>query len=104
MARKAPAQFSAYLVVASDVAEMPVGATLIDKGNRLIAEWNLMNFDTGEQTSAIGERLSRLCVTCRIEFKRVGILGHDGDCGTDPVNDEAKQVLRDAAKHIEARR
>lgn len=93
--------FSAYLVTWSDEAAMPVGVTLIDKGSRLEADWNLMDFKTGKQTSAVGRRLARLCPECRINFKQIGILGHDGDCGLDAVKDEAGQVIRDAAKRIE---
>lgn len=100
----APKQFSAYLVTWSEVDSMPVGGVIIDKGNRLDADWNFIEFATGIETGAVGRRLSRLCVECRIDHKRVGILGHDGPCGSDEVVTEAQQVLKDAKKRIEAQR
>lgn len=100
--RKQPREFSAYLVTASDIEQMPVGAVLIDKGTLLVRDWHLMNFETGEQSSAVGQRLSRLCPECRTQHSKVGILGHDGECGTEPVREEAQQVLADAKKRAAA--
>lgn len=103
MARKStPKQFSAYLITASDIEQMPVGATIIDKGSVLLNEWNMINLKTGKDSHAVGHRLSRLCVDCRVTHKRVGILGHDGECGSEPVVEEAKQVLTDAKKRVAA--
>lgn len=95
-------QCSAYLVTWSDEPSMAVGAVLIDSGNRLDRDWNVMNFKTGVETSAFGRRLSRLCPDCRHQHKKVGILGHDGDCGSDDVKQEGQQVLADAKKRVAA--
>lgn len=103
MARKTtPKAFSAYLVTSSWVDAMPVGAVLIDKGRLLDRDWTTMNFKTGEASSAVGKRLARVCPDCYVAHRRVGILGHDGDCGTDEVRDEAQQVLADAKKRVAA--
>lgn len=104
MARKTPTpkEFSAYLVTSSTVEQMPVGATLIDRGALLVRDWTMMNFTTGEETGAVGKRLARVCPDCRTKHNRVGILGHDGECGTDEVRDEAQQVLADAKKRVAA--
>jgi len=102
MGRKTPPrQFSAYLVISSDEPSMPVGATLIDKGSRIYADWNVMDFTTGKETGAVGRRMSRLCRECRLDHKRVGILGHEGECGSEDVVAEARQELADAQKRIE---
>ena len=98
----APKTHSAYLVTASDEPTIKVGAILLDKGNRLHAEWNVVNFETGVETGAVGRRLSRICADCRVDHRAVGILGHDGECGSQEVKDEARQVLADAKKRIEA--
>jgi hypothetical protein len=95
---KTPKQFSAYLVTWSDEPSIKAGAILIDKGARLECDWNVIDFNTGKTTSAAGVRLSRLCPECRVEHKRVGILGHDGDCGSEAAREEAQQVLADAKK------
>lgn len=101
-AKKATKQFSAYTVVTSDEPSMPVGATLIDKGSVIYRHWNVTDFATGKNTGAVGQRLSRLCVECRLDHKTIGILGHDGECGSEDVKTEAGQVLKDAAKRTEA--
>ena len=102
MSRRTPKTFSAYLVTWSDEPSMAVGSILIDKGTLLERDWNVVGFDDGKFTSAAGRRLSRLCTKCRLEHKKVGILGHDGECGSDDVKEEARQVLADAKKRIEA--
>lgn len=94
----APAEFSAYLVTWSDEPSMPVGNVLIDKGKRLEAEWNVHDFKTGEFTGATGVRLVRLCPDCRNEHSIVGSLGHDGNCGSDEVREEARQEIAHAKK------
>lgn len=99
---KIPKQFSAYLVIASDEPAMPVGATLIDKGALVQRDWNTMNFETGEETFAVGQRLARLCPECRVAHSMVGILGHDGDCGSEDVRSEGRQVLADSKKRVAA--
>lgn len=98
--KSTPKQFSAYLVTSSDEPSMAVGSVLIDKGALVVRDWHLMDFETGKETGAVGERLARLCAECRVEHKRVGILGHDGECGSDLVKEEARQVLADAKKHV----
>lgn len=102
MTTKAPKMFSAYVVTWSDEPKMPVGSVLIDKGNRHDAEWNIHDFKTDKSTGAVGRRLTRLCPECRVDHKRVGVLGHDGECGSDEVKEEARQVIADAKKRIEA--
>ncbi len=98
--KKTPAAFSAYVITWSDEPAMPVSETVIDKGSRLERDWTVMNFETGKETGAVGRRLARLCPECRVIHGRAGILGHDGDCGSDEARDEAMQVLADAKKRI----
>lgn len=97
-----PKAFSAYLVTWSDESSMPVGSVLIDKGTQIDRDWNVMNFETGVETGARGRRLARLCPDCRVNHSKIGILGHDGECGSDEVKDEARQELKHAEKRIEA--
>lgn len=97
---KTPKQFSVYVVTWSDVAEIDAGKILIDKGAQLERVWNWINFETGVETAAVGRRLARLCPECRVDHSRVGILGHDGECGSDDVKEEAQQVLADAKRRI----
>ena len=103
MGRRAqPKQFSAYLVTWSDEPSMAVGAVLIDKGSLLERDWTVINWETDVTTAAVGRRLSRLCPECRIAHMMVGVLGHDGECGSDDVRSEAQQVLADAKKRVDA--
>lgn len=105
MARKStPKQFSAYVVISSDEPSMPVGATLIDKGTLIYRDWNVMDFETGEETGATGQRLARLCPECRVTHKTIGVLGHDGECGSNDVKAEAQGELKHAKKRLEAHR
>lgn len=97
-----PKQFSAYIITHSDVPEIEVGEVLIDKGAQLDRVWNWINFDTGVETSATGRRLTRLCPECRVDHSIVGALGHDGECGSDEVRDEGRQVIADAKKRLAA--
>lgn len=96
--KKTPKQFSAYIVTSSTVDSMPVGVVLIDKGSELVREWNVMNFETGVETGAVGQRLARVCPDCRTKHSKVGILGHHGECGSDAVRTEAQQELAHAKK------
>ena len=98
---KTPKQFSAYVVTWSTVPEMPVGGVLVDKGALLQRDWNLINFETGVETGATGRRIARVCPDCRVKFSMVGMLGHDGDCGSDEVRSEAQAELKHAKKRIE---
>lgn len=75
--------YSAYRVVTSTVEQMPVGAVLIDKGVLLEARWDIFNFDTGEESFAVGKRIGRICGTCKEKYSRGANLGHAGDCGPD---------------------
>lgn len=103
--RSTPKQFSAYLVTWSDQSSMPVGEILIDKGSQLQRDWNVVDFKTGIESGAVGRRLARLCPDCRVKHGMVGILGHDGDCGTADVKSEAQGELKHARKQqIEAAR
>lgn len=102
--RSTPKQFSAYVVTWSDVEGIEVGKVLIDKGAQLERVWNWMNFDSGAETSAVGQRLARLCPECKVDHSRVGILGHDGECGSEDAKTEAQQVLADAKKRVEVPR
>jgi hypothetical protein len=81
---------------------MPVDAVLIDKGALLERDWNVHDFNTGKDTGATGVRLARLCPECRTEHRMVGILGHDGECGTEPVKSEARQEIAHAKKKAKA--
>lgn len=98
MSARTPKQFSAYLVVWSDEPSMPTGGVLIDKGALLERDWNVINFETGKTTSAVGRRLARLCPDCRTQHRVVGVLGHDGDCGSEQVRREAQQEIAHAKK------
>lgn len=96
--RATPKQFSAYVVTASDIETIPVDSILIDKGALVVRDWNVIDFETGVETAAVGERLARLCPECRVTHGKVGILGHDGECGSDAVKEEARQELAHAKK------
>lgn len=98
--RSTPKQFSAYVVTASDEPSMPVDSVLVDKGVDLVREWNVMNFETGVETGAVGQRLTRVCPDCRVQHGKIGVLGHDGECGSDDVKEEARQVIAHAMKRV----
>lgn len=100
--RGTPKQFSAYVVTWSDAEGIEVGKVLIDKGALLERDWHWINFETDAETSAIGRRLARLCPECKADHRMVGILGHDGECGTDDVRSEGQQVIADAKKRVDA--
>ena len=100
--KKTPAEFSAYLITHSDEPSMPVDAVLIDKGKLLERDWNVMNFASGETTSACGVRLLRLCPDCRTQHKAVGSLGHEGECGSEAVREEACQEIAHAKKQVKS--
>lgn len=104
MSRKTPARFSAYLVTWSDEPSIPVGKILVDKGNRLEADWNVIDFKTEKTTRAVGRRIACLCPDCRVRHGMVGILGHDGDCGSDEVRAEAQGEIKHAARRFEESR
>lgn len=103
MARsKTPKQFSAYVITWSDQPSIEVGKVLIDKGAQLERDWHWINFETDAETSAVGRRLTRLCPECKVDHSMVGILGHDGECGTEDVRSEGQQVIADARKRVDA--
>ena len=99
-----PAEFSAYLVTDSDNQSMPVGAVLIDKGKRLRMDWNTINFKTGDETFTTGVRIARLCAVCRLQHKVVGMLGHDGECGSEEVRTQVQEAFVAARKYARKRR
>lgn len=98
--RSKPKQFSAYLIAWSDQPAMPVGAVVVDKGARLERDWEFINFETDVLTCAGGRRIARLCPDCRHDHEMVGMLGHDGDCGSEEVRTEAQQELAHAKKQL----
>jgi hypothetical protein len=100
--KAAPKQFSAYIIVSSDDPSMPVDSILIEKGALVVRDWTVMDFTTGESTGAVGQRIARLCPDCRVQHKSVGILGHDGDCGSEAAKSEGVAELRHAKKRVTA--
>ena len=97
-----PKQHSAYLIVSSDEPAMAVGSIVLDKGAMLVRDWTLMDFTTEQETGAVGQRLARVCADCRVKHNIVGILGHDGECGSADVKAEGLAELRDAKKRLMA--
>ena len=91
----APKRFSAYYVTWSNVESIPQGEVLIDKGHDLRRDWTVVDFTTEETTGAVGERIARLCPTCKVQYRQLGVLDHGGDCGSPEVKEAAAQLVRD---------
>lgn len=99
----APKNHSAYLVTASSIDQMKVGSIMIDKGAQDPTVWDVIDLKTGESQSATGVRLARLCGTCRMAHKVVGLREHEGECGTEEVKVAATaEIEKVRAEKVEA--
>lgn len=83
MSARTPANFSLYRITSSNAVGIDVGQLLIDKGKLLTRVWDFIDMKTGESTGAVGKRVGRLCVECRVKHRKAAPLGHEGEHGPD---------------------
>lgn len=71
-----------YLVISSDYDRVPTGSILLDNRNDRIADWTVIDADSGTFRTFVARKVDKACPDCA-NRGHGAIAGHDGPHGTN---------------------
>lgn len=71
-----------FIVISSDYEPVPVGSVLLDNKNERIADWTVINTETGASQTFVGRKIDRACPECA-NLGWAAVPEHAGEHGED---------------------